>query len=101
MNALVESVSSPQTASASVKVEGETFKFSFGLPKGDPGANGKDGKDGKDGTNGTDGKPGPQGTPGADGAMQEYIYKLVENEDAYLEVMKPDSKDEDDYVPDG
>lgn len=57
-DAEVASVSSTTEANANVVLEGDIFKFSFGLPKG---ADGKDGKDGKDGTNGTDGTNGEDG----------------------------------------
>lgn len=57
-DAEVASVSSTTEANANVVLEGDIFKFSFGLPKG---ADGKDGKDGKDGTNGTDGSNGEDG----------------------------------------
>lgn len=54
-DAEVASVSSTTEANANVVLEGDIFKFSFGLPKG---ADGKDGENGKDGTNGVDGLPG-------------------------------------------
>lgn len=54
----VANVSSTTEANANVVLEGDIFKFSFGLPKG---ADGKDGEDGKDGTNGTDGSNGEDG----------------------------------------
>ena len=57
-DAEVANVSSTTEANANVVLEGNIFKFSFGLPKG---ADGKDGKDGKDGTNGTDGSNGEDG----------------------------------------
>lgn len=57
-NAEVASVSSTTEANANVVLEGDIFKFSFGLPKG---ADGKDGENGKDGTNGTDGTNGEDG----------------------------------------
>lgn len=57
-DAEVASVSSTTQANANVVLEGDVFKFSFGLPKG---ADGKDGQDGKDGTNGTDGSNGEDG----------------------------------------
>lgn len=57
-NAEVASVSSTTEANANVVLEGDIFKFSFGLPKG---ADGKDGENGKDGTNGTDGSNGEDG----------------------------------------
>ena len=57
-DAEVANVSSTTEANANVVLEGDIFKFSFGLPKG---ANGKDGEDGKDGTNGTDGSNGEDG----------------------------------------
>lgn len=57
-DAEVANVSSTTEANANVVLEGDIFKFSFGLPKG---ADGKDGKDGKDGTNGTDGSNGEDG----------------------------------------
>ena len=57
-DAEVASVSSTTEANANVVLEGDIFKFSFGLPKG---ADGKDGEDGKDGTNGTDGSNGEDG----------------------------------------
>lgn len=52
-DAEVASVSSTTQANANVVLEGDVFKFSFGLPKG---ADGKDGQDGKDGTNGSKGQ---------------------------------------------
>lgn len=45
-DAEVANVSSTTEANANVVLEGDIFKFSFGLPKG---ADGKDGEDGKDG----------------------------------------------------
>lgn len=57
-DAEVANVSSTTEANANVVLEGDIFKFSFGLPKG---ADGKDGEDGKDGTNGTDGSNGEDG----------------------------------------
>lgn len=60
-DAEVASVSSTTEANANVVLEGDIFKFSFGLPKG---ADGKDGENGKDGTNGTDGSNGEDGLPG-------------------------------------
>lgn len=57
-DAEVVSVSSTTEANANVVLEGDIFKFSFGLPKG---ADGKDGENGKDGTNGTDGSNGEDG----------------------------------------
>lgn len=57
-DAEVANVSSTTEANANVVLEGDIFKFSFGLPKG---ADGKDGEDGKDGTNGTDGTNGEDG----------------------------------------
>lgn len=54
-DAEVANVSSTTEANANVVLEGNIFKFSFGLPKG------ADGKDGKDGTNGTDGSNGEDG----------------------------------------
>lgn len=57
-DAEVVNVSSTTEAIATVFLEGDIFKFSFGLPKG---ADGKDGEDGKDGTNGTDGSNGEDG----------------------------------------
>lgn len=54
-DAEVANVSSTTEANANVVLEGDIFKFSFGLPKG------ADGKDGKDGTNGTDGSNGEDG----------------------------------------
>ena len=57
-DAEVANVSSTTEANANVVLEGDIFKFSFGLPKG---ADGKDGVDGKDGTNGTDGSNGEDG----------------------------------------
>ena len=60
-DAEVVSVSSTTEANANVVLEGDIFKFSFGLPKG---ADGKDGENGKDGTNGTDGSNGENGSKG-------------------------------------
>lgn len=57
-DAEVANVSSTTEANANVVLEGDIFKFSFGLPKG---ADGKDGENGKDGTNGTDGSNGEDG----------------------------------------
>ena len=51
-DAEVASVSSTTQANANVVLEGDVFKFSFGLPKG---ADGKDGQDGKDGVDGLPG----------------------------------------------
>lgn len=69
-NAEVASVSSTTEANANVVLEGDIFKFSFGLPKG---ADGKDGENGKDGTNGTD------GTNGADGKTS-YLHIKYSND---------------------
>jgi hypothetical protein len=60
-DAEVANVSSTTEANANVVLEGDIFKFSFGLPKGADGKDGKDGEDGKDGTNGTDGSNGEDG----------------------------------------
>lgn len=60
-DAEVANVSSTTEANANVVLEGNIFKFSFGLPKGADGKDGKDGEDGKDGTNGTDGSNGEDG----------------------------------------
>lgn len=60
-DAEVASVSSTTQANANVVLEGDVFKFSFGLPKG---ADGKDGQDGKDGTNGQNGTDGSNGQDG-------------------------------------
>lgn len=60
-DAEVASVSSTTEANANVVLEGDIFKFSFGLPKG---ADGKDGQDGKDGTNGQNGTDGSNGQDG-------------------------------------
>lgn len=60
-DAEVASISSTTEANANVVLEGNIFKFSFGLPKG---ADGKDGENGKDGTNGTDGLNGENGSKG-------------------------------------
>lgn len=60
-DAEVANVSSTTEANANVVLEGDIFKFSFGLPKGADGKDGKDGKNGKDGTNGTDGSNGEDG----------------------------------------
>lgn len=60
-DAEVASVSSTTEANANVVLEGDIFKFSFGLPKG---ADGKDGENGKDGTNGTNGLNGENGSKG-------------------------------------
>ena len=60
-DAEVANVSSTTEANANVVLEGDIFKFSFGLPKG---ADGKDGEDGKDGTNGTNGLNGENGSKG-------------------------------------
>lgn len=57
-DAEVANVSSTTEANANVVLEGDIFKFSFGLPKG---ADGKDGEDGKDGTNGIPGTNGEDG----------------------------------------
>ena len=63
-DAEVANVYSTTEANANVVLEGDIFKFSFGLPKG---ADGKDGENGKDGTNGTDGKDGENGKDGTNG----------------------------------
>lgn len=55
-DAEVANVSSTTEANANVVLEGDIFKFSFGLPKGADGKDGEDGKDGTDGSNGEDGK---------------------------------------------
>lgn len=72
-DAEVASVSSTTEANANVVLEGDIFKFSFGLPKG---ADGKDGENGKDGTNGTDGTNGEDGVDGLPGIGIEVRYCL-------------------------
>lgn len=57
-DAEVANVSSTTQANANVVLEGDIFKFSFGLPKGADGKDGKNGTNGQDGTNGSDGQDG-------------------------------------------
>lgn len=72
-DAEVVSVSSTTQANANVVLEGDVFKFSFGLPKG---ADGKDGENGKDGTNGQDGT---NGSDGQDGLSIKLMYAKSSN----------------------
>ena len=51
------------SATVSVFFDGTHVRFTFGIPRGNPGA------DGISGTNGNDGAPGPQGTDGMPGAQ--------------------------------
>lgn len=95
-DAEVASVSSTTEANANVVLEGDIFKFSFGLPKG---------------TNGTDGVP---GTPGADGRTTYFHikYSSVANPTSssqmtetpstyigtYVDFTQADSTDPSDYT---
>ena len=101
-DAEVASVSSTTEANANVVLEGDIFKFSFGLPKG---------ADGKDGENGTDGIP---GTPGEDGKTTYFHikYSAVANPTSssqmtetpstyigtYVDFTQADSTDPSDYT---
>ena len=101
-DAEVASVSSTTEANANVVLEGDIFKFSFGLPKG---------ADGKDGENGTDGIP---GTPGEDGRTTYFHikYSAVANPTSssqmtetpstyigtYVDFTQADSTDPSDYT---
>lgn len=89
LSATIDNVTSTEVAAASVQLENDIFKFTFDLPKGEPG------QDGTDGINGLD------GTPGADGSGYEYIYKLVKTEDEISLITAPESLDQDDYIPEG
>lgn len=70
--AIVENVVSTASADANVVLDGNTFKFSFGLPKGDRGEPGQPGAPGSDGA---------QGIPGEDGEGVEYIFTRTETSD--------------------
>lgn len=65
----------------------------------------KIGKDGADGLNGKPGEDGYNGTDGADGSNIEYVFKLVEDIDAFnvLDPIPPEDNDptQTGYVPDG
>lgn len=62
--AAVENVYTTNTPAASVRLEDDEFKFTFGIPVGEAGTPGKDGKDGVDGKDGKDGIPGVAGIDG-------------------------------------
>lgn len=70
--AIVENVVSTASADANVVLDGNTFKFSFDLPKGDKGEPGQPGAPGSDGA---------QGIPGEDGEGVEYIFTRTETND--------------------
>ena len=70
--AIVENVVSTASADANVVLDGNTFKFSFDLPKGDKGEPGQPGAPGSDGA---------QGIPGEDGEGVEYIFTRTETSD--------------------
>ena len=59
--AAVENVYTTNTPAASVRLEDDEFKFTFGIPVGEAGVPGKDGKDGVAGKDGKDGIPGVSG----------------------------------------
>lgn len=63
----VTSVVQSQVATAEVEVVNDTFKFKFGLPKGDKGDRGADGTNGAKGEKGDIGPQGPQGPQGPKG----------------------------------
>ena len=62
--AAVENVYTTNTPAASVRLEDDEFKFTFGIPVGEAGVPGKDGKDGVAGKDGKDGIPGVSGIDG-------------------------------------
>nr|DAG93822.1 MAG TPA: collagen triple helix repeat protein [Crassvirales sp.] len=70
--AIVENVASTASADANVVLDGNTFKFSFDLPKGERGEPGQPGAPGSDGQ---------QGIPGEDGEGVEYIFTRTETSD--------------------
>lgn len=78
-DAEVANVSSTTEANANVVLEGDIFKFSFGLPKGADGKDGEDGKDGKDGEDGKDGTNGTDGSNGEDGKTS-YLHIKYSND---------------------
>ena len=80
-SAEVTSTTSSEVANASVVLEDNIFKFSFDLPKGEPG------RDGQDGQNGQDGKDAV--TPD----WKTYVYKQSDD--------KPDKPDSTDIIPSG
>lgn len=68
VNAEVVSVETTEdVAAADVKLENETLKFSFGIPKGPKGDKGDTGPKGDQGEQGLVGPQGPQGEPGPQG----------------------------------
>lgn len=80
--ATVDQVESTSQADASVILDGNIFKFRFGLPKGPEGPPGKDGTDGKDGA---DGKP---GVDGSDGTSIRMMYSKTSTPDTPPIVVK-------------
>lgn len=83
--ATVDQVESTSQADASVTLDGNIFKFRFGLPKGSDGAPGPPGKDGTDGKDGADGKP---GVDGSDGTSIRIMYSKTSTPDTPPIVVK-------------
>lgn len=81
LSAEVTSTTSSEVANASVVLEDNIFKFSFDLPKGEPGKNGQDGQNGQDGKDAV--------TPD----WKTYVYKQSDN--------KPDKPNSTDIIPSG
>lgn len=86
--ATVDQVESTSQADASVTLDGNIFKFRFGLPKGSDGAPGPEGPPGKDGTNGKDGADGKPGVDGSDGTSIKIMYAKTSTPDTPPIVVK-------------
>lgn len=86
--ATVDQVESTSQADASVVLDGNIFKFRFGLPKGSDGAPGPEGPPGKNGTDGKDGVDGRPGSDGSDGTSIKIMYAKTSTADTPPVVVK-------------
>lgn len=86
--ATVDQVESTSQADASVILDGNIFKFRFGLPKGSEGPPGPEGPPGKDGTDGKDGADGKPGVDGSDGTSIKIMYAKTSTADTPPVVVK-------------
>lgn len=86
--ATVDQVESTSQADASVILDGNIFKFRFGLPKGSEGPPGPEGPPGKDGTDGKDGADGKPGVDGSDGTSIRMMYSKTSTPDTPPIVVK-------------
>lgn len=88
LSATIDNVTSTEVAAASVQLENDTFKFTFDLPKGEPGQDGQDGQQGPPGKDGQDGETGPQGPSGQDGLSVKVLYTKTDSVDDIPVVVK-------------